>query len=106
MIQRTLKKKADMVEALDGNGIPYEFLAVPLVTINDAPTIEARPVVRGEWLDIGGNPVQFDKKAEGCPTRSCYCSVCNDWLTASDEYPAKGWFCPNCGADMRTKEGE
>ena len=55
---------------------------------------------RGEWVDVEGNPVPFDEEAEGCPVRSCYCNVCDDWLTASDEYAVRGWFCPNCGANM------
>ena len=39
---------------------------------------------------------------DGDTTDSCYCSICGDWLTASDEYAARGWFCPNCGAKMQT----
>lgn len=32
------------------------------------------------------------------------CSVCGDWLSASDEYLVKGNYCPNCGAKMENKE--
>ena len=54
----------------------------------NAPTIEARPVVRGRWEDRytpNGKYVSWD---------GFYCSVCGKQATKSN-------FCPNCGADMR-----
>lgn len=54
---------------------------------------------KGEWLDKDGNKVEIDDN--GIPKDSCWCSVCDEWLVASDEYSTKGNFCPNCGADMR-----
>lgn len=54
---------------------------------------------RGEWLDEYGDKVEIDDN--GITEDSCWCSVCGEWLVASDEYPTKGNFCPNCGADMR-----
>jgi len=54
----------------------------------------------GHWIDGNGKPVSWDDMNIGCPSDSCYCSECGDWLTASDEYPAKGYYCPNCGAKM------
>jgi len=65
------------------------------------PADDVRPVVRGKWVDDKGNPVPWDELNKNCPNHSAYCSVCGEWLTASDEYPATGNFCPNCGADMR-----
>ena len=62
-----------------------------LAMIDRAPTIEARPVVRGEWL----------LRHEG---RGHYweCSVCH---TNPCIYVTKDTnFCPNCGADMRGEE--
>lgn len=72
------------------------------------PAADVRPVVRGEWLSSNGNghKVGWDDMNPGCPAESCYCSVCGDWLTASDEYPTRGNFCPNCGADMRGEKDE
>ena len=67
--------------------------------IADAPTIDAVPVVHGEWVDEG-KKVTWDELFPGCPSGSCECSICGDWLTASDEYPARGLYCPNCGAKM------
>ena len=56
--------------------------------VEDTPTVEAKPVVRGEW-------VEFDIDYGGIPTVGYQCSECgqsNGFLTD---------FCPNCGADMR-----
>lgn len=55
----------------------------------------------GEWVDSNGQPVGFDKMNKGCPEKSCYCSVCGEWLTASNEYPCYGYYCPKCGARMK-----
>lgn len=63
-----------------------------------------RLVLRGKWLDCNGNHVPLDDC--GCPKTSCWCSVCGDWLTASDEYSTRGRFCPNCGVDMRETKHE
>lgn len=60
--------------------------------IDDAPTIEAVPVVHGEW--IGDT-----------------CSACNMRWDENMVDNADDWgyfdpmpdFCPNCGADMRKK---
>lgn len=54
---------------------------------------------KGEWLDEDGDKVEVDDN--GITECSCWCSVCGEWLVASDEYSTKGNFCPNCGADMR-----
>ena len=58
----------------------------------------------GRW--ISDNPfvekITFDES--GCVSNSCHCSECGDWLTASDEYPCRGYYCPNCGAKMEVDE--
>lgn len=65
-----------------------------LAMIDHAPTIEARPVVRGEWIEkphtdgFGGHYFLY------------HCSRCDT------PYAKKRNFCNECGADMRTKEGE
>lgn len=57
------------------------------MVVRDAPTIEARPVVRGEWLgDRGGYT----------------CSNCGG--DAPDESYWASPFCAACGADMRGEE--
>lgn len=54
--------------------------------------------LRGEWIDIDGEKVPVDKY--GQPFGWAKCSACGEYLTASDEYPCIGHFCPNCGAPM------
>ena len=62
------------------------------------PTREQVEKTKGEWIDIDGEKVQVDKY--GQPFGWAQCSACGEYLTASDEYPCIGHFCPNCGAPM------
>ena len=55
-----------------------------LEIIDKQPTVEAVPVVQGEWVKFGSWAV---------------CSKCNHIM----EYNRKSNFCPECGADMRKK---
>lgn len=55
--------------------------------IEHQPTIEPK---RGEWIEMYRN---------GFGNMICMCSKCNFHATKSN-------FCPNCGADMREREGE
>ena len=61
--------------------------------IENAPSVEAKPVVHGEWLS-------FDEEANGW-----YCSKCGNIWQLNDGTPEENHmnFCPNCGADMRKK---
>lgn len=56
----------------------------------------------GEWIDDNGANVPLDR--DGYTTEMCRCSVCNDWLIASDEYEVRGRYCPNCGSRMAKGE--
>lgn len=78
-------------------GFPWQFQM--LVKLHPADVV---PVVHGEWVDENGNKVKLNEHGETCGT--CFCNRCGEWLVASDEYVVKGYFCPNCGADMRGKE--
>ena len=71
-----------------------EFAAAALRSI----TREQVEKVRGEWIDCDGGKVPVDKY--GQPFGWAMCSACGEYLTASDEYPCTGHFCPNCGAPM------
>ena len=68
----------------------------PVVTekeIDETPTIEAKPVVHGEWI-------------YGWNCSECGCSYMDyaDGDSGRDyDYPLPN-FCPNCGADMRKLE--
>lgn len=68
--------------------------------VEDSPAADVAPVVHGRWIDDKGNFVPWDEMNKNCPRYSAFCSVCGEWLTASDEYPTIGNFCPNCGAKM------
>ena len=70
------------------------------------PAADVIPVRHGRWVDDKGNPVPWDEWNKNCPRKSAFCSVCGKWLTASDEYPVIGNFCPNCGAKMDSKDGD
>jgi len=61
--------------------------------------LEAQLPKEGEWIDDNGANVPLDR--DGYTTGMCRCSVCNDWLIASDEYEVRGRYCPNCGARCR-----
>lgn len=71
--------------------------------IKDIPAADVVEVRHGRWISDSpgkrfGTVVRLDK--DGCPVGSCHCSECGEWLTASDEYPVIGYYCPNCGAKM------
>ena len=73
-----------------------------LKAVNEIPAADVVEVKHGYWVDADGNFVNLDD--DGCPVKSAWCSVCNDWLTASDEYPTRGYYCPNCGTKMEESE--
>ena len=60
-----------------------EMLAIKEI-IDNAPTIE---IPKGEWLDIYESHIAYE------------CSNCHRQMPVVDFY-----FCPNCGAQMHTKE--
>ena len=62
------------------------------------PAREQVEKMRGEWIDFDGEKVPVDKY--GQPFGWAQCSACREYLTASDEYPCIGHFCPNCGTPM------
>lgn len=59
--------------------------------IAKAPTIEARPVVRGEWL------LRHEGHGHYWECSACHTNPCI-YVTKDTN------FCPNCGADMRGDE--
>lgn len=84
------------------------------MTIVDMDAVDVEPVRHGHW--ISDSPTFFcgTKRIErgdvvpifdGSPICSCHCSVCGEWLVASDEYAACGKYCPNCGAKMDEVSG-
>lgn len=60
--------------------------------IEDMPTIDAAPVVRGKWLDL-------------CRGKMRVCSFCkHDFENTCNDIDAEWTFCPSCGAKMDEKE--
>ena len=77
---------------LDGQALDLALTALRPITREQVEK------VRGEWIDCDGGKVPVDKY--GQPFGWAMCSACGEYLTASDEYPCIGHFCPNCGAPM------
>ena len=67
--------------------------ATAMYVIRNQPTVDAVPVVHGEWKGKGFN---------------FRCSECGYHEYGQTVDCAKAWwkFCPNCGADMRKKVQE
>lgn len=72
--------------------------------VEDAPTVDAAPVVHGEWeecdwVEYDGHVacVRYPKGALRCS--ECYNAFKKDLLWKNN-------FCPNCGSDMRKKVQE
>lgn len=97
------------VKPIDANALKkqaYPFpcaigteLAVPLRAINDAPTLDLAPVVRGEWVELS-------KTILPGVTRQVRCSCCQKEREVINvislvEYTNFNPFCSDCGADMR-----
>lgn len=80
-----------------GNGLKPITEQIFRKLIDDAPTIDAVEVVRGEWIDMG----DFEQ-----------CSVCRGTrLKEFQSYYGKTtWiktpYCPNCGAKMKGADDE
>lgn len=76
----------------DWDGDIDETCETAFDVIENAPTVEAKPVVYGEWIDT-----QPDYHP-GCGNNAHVCSICGDYYTTE---PEDLFFCPRCGADMR-----
>lgn len=58
--------------------------------VENTPTIEAEPVVHGEWIMRGGK-----RYCSACQQRACVTRDMDDfWYTVGTP------FCPNCGAKV------
>lgn len=68
----------------------YSYDAVTVEEINEAPTVEAVPVVHGEWIHVPSSDMATGRAYE--------CSNCKKMRYGSFMPP----FCQMCGADMRT----
>lgn len=89
-----LKKEVDnFPNCYNGWSDTYDKAYI-IEAIEEAPTIEPK---RGEWVCHKGGWIDLDYY----PTKY-ECNQCHHYVdVASDKN-----FCPNCGADMREREGE
>lgn len=63
-----------------------------LKAVDRQPTIEAVPVVHGEWIEV------YDENYE---TWYYDCSKCGDGFATKEKCQSLPNFCGECGADMR-----
>lgn len=82
---------------MDGNYTTYDATTIVDI-IQEQPTVEAKPVVHGEWIE------EWDREHffSSCICSNCGKGTCRDSLMKW----VKGAFCQNCGADMRGKKNE
>ena len=100
------KKWGDWMRLIDADALREEWLEngeneyvydtnAFLESIDEQPTIEAVPVVHGEWIFKYDGPYGRQR---------AYCSACGKRSGIGGiESNQKKPFCPNCGADMRKK---
>ena len=88
-----------------------ETLVSVFDVIEDAPSIDIEPK-RGEWIEINKEVISIPIKwSEADKRKPIYkvkfrCSECGFQKSFIDWHTAQYNFCPNCGADMREREGE
>lgn len=71
--------------------------------IDDAPTVEAVPVVRGEWMTFYN---RIDNTIGVCCSVCGIQSVIEKHMLLGNAEAVFNNFCPRCGADMRGKKNE
>lgn len=69
----------------------------------DAPAVEAKPVVHGEWIKTFRYMRKNIDTGKLEPVYSCDCPICK-YHTGNQGVRFN--FCPNCGVDMRGKKNE
>lgn len=98
-------------DAIDVVAKLYKYESDRMTALQELPTVEAKPVVHGKWLEIEEKGL-FDGEIYNATPRY-KCSVCgNEAIKSEKEYRGHGecyveltWFatdfCPSCGTDMR-----
>lgn len=76
----------------------YEECKRILTIVANQPTVEAVPVVHGEWIRKRENPMEITCECSVCHVKTYLCGKHFD----TEYYWFSRKFCPNCGADMRT----
>lgn len=100
VVMSDLISRSWLVEALESSGIAdseedgwvHSFV---MSMIADAPTVEAKPVVKGNWIKVTNGRGGHE------------CSNCHEYAPSyqsGNEHLS--FFCPNCGARMADMRGE
>ena len=93
--QRLIDANALLEKAWDVDCRCGYVQVVDVGSIEDAPTIEAKPVVHAYWIEqiIDGG-------------QELMCSNCGEYALMNDEFYSEfSKYCPYCGAQMDEKEG-
>lgn len=90
---KAMEKKYDVAEknAFYSVGLSEGFIITEEI-IKEQPTVEAKPVVHGEWIEH-----KWAEEDGGYLISNFECSKCHTWERKKSD------FCPECGADMRAK---
>ena len=74
--------------------LPNGDIAIPLIDIEHAPTVDAAPMKHGRWINSG----------YACGENKYVCSVCgeNEWRTDCRRMK----YCMFCGAQMDLEEND
>ena len=67
---------------------------IPIMFVNEAPAVDAAPVVHGRWKQ------RMNDDFVNCIAVCSKCRYPTSWFTGRSK------FCPNCGARMDLPEGE
>ena len=91
--QNILTARCGGYRFLDGEDrAKYDRLEITLAYIENAPEVDAVPVVRGEWIKSDNYKGWL------------VCSACRDCYADNAWVNGKKWrYCPNCGALMEDK---
>lgn len=76
--------------------VGYTVFELFIERLKGEPTVEAKPVVHGEWIVLG----QRTYGSGGGRNYTHYCSECGQH--GFEDYK----LCPNCGADMRERKAD
>ena len=103
-LEEAIKNREECLRYLEDIGAKATPSCVEAVRWSVKALKALRPVsreqvekMRGEWI-ADGEKVPVDEN--GCPRDWAKCSVCGEYLTASEEYDCTGHFCPACGSPM------
>jgi len=86
-----ISRKALLEKAWEADTQCGYVQVVDVGDIEDAPAVDAAPVVHGRWGEYESFPLT--PSLNGCP-----CSVCKTHFSPSPIIVMK--YCPNCGAKM------